>query len=99
MAKYLTYLLLAVSMAGCFTTAGGLVGHSVTSSREVRQPDGTMKTEQVPNTKTGLAVGAVLDVALVVVAVLAISSIPDEAVGRVGDDALAGRPLLPVSVR
>jgi hypothetical protein len=79
-------LVLAASMTlgGCFTTVGGLIGHSVTSPEEVRHPDGTTTTEQTPSTGTGMAIGAILDVVALVVFVRAVDSIPDEAIGRVG---------------
>lgn len=85
MTRSLTSLVLAASIAltGCFTTAGGLIGHSVTSPEDVRQADGTIKTEQRRNTNTGLVVGAILDVLAIVVVVSAVRSIPDEAIGRV----------------
>ena len=85
MTRSLTSLVLValITLAGCFTTAGGLIGHSVTSPEEVRQSDGTIMIEQRPNTKTGLVIGAILDVVAIVVVVSAIASIPDEAIGRV----------------
>jgi hypothetical protein len=72
-----------MTLTGCFTTAGALIGYSVTSPKEVKQQDGTITTEQTRHTETGAAIGVLLDVVAMALVVSAVRSIPDEAIGRI----------------